>query len=102
MYNSQTKNIRPIDLLSSIRTKLEIETFGLEYLALQLVANVKSFPIVIFINDFRFYRNMYCSLTSVYAVSAALSTIDYQKSSNAYILTLGLYSSDFNIVLSCF
>ena len=101
VYNLQTKDIRPIDLLSPIRIKLEIEAFGHEYLASQLVANVKSFPIIIFIDDFKLYRNMYCSLTGVYAIPAALSTINRQKSSNAHTLTLGPHGSNFNMVLSC-
>ena len=101
VYSLQIKDIRSIDLLSLICAKLEIEAFKCKCLALQLVENVKSFPIVIFIDDFGLCRNMYCSLTGVYAMSATLSTIDHQKSSSAHTLTLCSHGSDFNMVLSC-
>lgn len=102
VYNSQIKQLRPINFLAFVKAELKIEAFGQEYLALQLAANVKFFFLMIFIDGFGLYQNIYCSLTGVYAMPAALSTTDYQKSSNAHTLTLSLYRSDFNMILSCF
>ena len=101
VFNTATGYIRPIDLLSSVWGKLGLEVFRHAYLTDKLVENVRSFPIVIFINDFRLYRNMYRSVTGVYIMPARLSIEDQQRSSNAYTVTLVSHGSNFDEVIGC-
>lgn len=101
VFNAATGCIRPIDLLSPVRGELELEAFGRAYLTEKLVENVRSFPLVIFVDDFGLYRNMYRSVTGVYAMPAGLSIEDRQRSSNAYTVTFGPHGSDFDEVMGC-
>lgn len=76
VFNAATDCIRLIDLLLLIWGKLELEVFGCAYLTDKLVENVKFFLIVIFVDNFELYRNMYRSVTGVYAMLAELSIED--------------------------
>ena len=100
VFNLSRSMFRPIAQMSALRAELEIEAFGRSYLESMLRENVTSFPLLIFIDDFGLYRNMYRSLTGIYAVSAGLSARDRQKSINAHCITLGPHGSDFNDVFS--
>lgn len=101
VYDPDAGKCRLIDLISPIRAKLELEAFGCAYLISKLQENVKSFPLIIFIDDFGLYKNIYKLLTGVYAMPADLLCTECQKSSNSYTITLGLYESNFNNVMSC-
>ena len=59
---------------------------------------IKSFSMVIFADGFGLYRNMYCSLTAVYAMPSGLTGAKWQKSQNCYTLTLGPHGLEFNNV----
>jgi hypothetical protein len=72
MHNISRQDFRFIDLLSFIRVKLKLQVFDREYLSSQLKQKIKSFSIIIFVDDFELYRNMYKALTNVYAVSVEL------------------------------
>ena len=74
IFDSHNGKTRFVDLLLPIQAELELEAFGRNYLSLRLVKNVKLFPIVIFIDDFGLYQNMY-RLTGVYAMPTGLSTL---------------------------
>ena len=102
VFNAAIDYIRPIHLLSLVRDELELKVFGRTYLTKKLMKNVKFFSIVIFIYHFELYRNIYRSVTRVYAISAWLSIKNRQKSSNTYIVTFSLYDSNFDKVMSCF
>lgn len=101
IFSARTGHTRSIDLLSPIRAELEIESLGRNYLTAQLITNVKSFPLVLFIDGFGLYRNMYRSLTGVYIMSAALTIDERKKSSNAHTVTLGPHGSDLKEVMTC-
>lgn len=59
------------------------------------------FPMIIFIVNFELYKNMYRSVTGIYAKFVRLTIEDCQKNSNTYTIILGFYGSDFDKVMSC-
>ena len=85
--------------MSSIRGELKLQVFGQEFLTSRLIQGITSLSIVMFIDDFELYCNMYHSLTGIYVVTAELSMSDRQKSINAHIITLEPHGSDFNDVI---
>lgn len=99
VFNAATGCIKLIDLLSLVQSKLELEAFGCVYLTDKLVKNIRSFFIIIFVDDFKLYKNMYKSVTRVYAMPAKLSIKDRQRNNNAYTITFGLHGSDFDKVM---
>lgn len=102
IYNVLTQKIRFIEFLQSIRAELKIKIFGRDYLIVQLLNKVKSLSMIIFVNEFEFYRNMYRILTDVYAVPAELTINERQKSRNVYIIILSFHESEFNDVINSF
>lgn len=70
LFNARTGHTRSVNLLSPIRAELELKVLDCSYLTAQLMKNIKSFPILLFIDNFGLYRNMY--RTGVYAIPAGL------------------------------
>ncbi len=60
-----------------------------------------SFSFVIFIDEFELYRNVYHSMSDIYAMSIALCELKRQKSKNAFILILSSYEAKLKNVLDC-
>lgn len=57
------------------------------------------FPILIFIDSFSVFRNLYRLLIGYYITPAGLTYKERTKSSNIFLLVLGPYSSNFaNII----
>ena len=56
VFNLFKNQFRAIDLLLFIQSELELQQYGREYLILQLTANIQSFFLIIFIDDFGLYR----------------------------------------------
>ena len=101
IFNVTRGDLRSINLSTPIRAELELEVFGREYLISQLIKGVQSYPLVIFIDDFGLYRNMYRSITGVYAMPAGLPASERQKCFNAYTIALGPHGSEFKDVMNC-
>ena len=101
VFNVTRRVIRPISLMSPIRAELELEAFSREFIIQQLMEGVLSLPLILFIDDFGLYRNMYRSLTGIYIVPAGLSISERQKAVNAHTVTLGPHGSNFNDVIKC-
>ncbi len=101
MHNISRQDFRFTDLLFLIRAELKLQVFNREYLNSQLKQKIKSFSIIIFVDDFELYRNLYRSLMSVYVVSVKLLAIERQKSSNCYTITLDSHDCDFNDIMNC-
>jgi predicted small metal-binding protein len=100
--NNFATRFRFTDLLSSIRAKLKLQIFDREYFSSQLKQKIKSFSIIIFVDDFDLYKNMYKILTNVYVVSVELSAWKRQKNNNYYTTILDLHDCDFNNIMNCF
>jgi hypothetical protein len=100
IFNVDHQQIRSISLTSPIRGELEIEAYGREHIISQLSKGVKSFPVLLFIDAFGLYRNMYRSLTAIYVMPASLCISERQKSINAHTLTLGPHGSNLNDVVN--
>lgn len=98
VLNACSQTIRPILQLSPNQGKLEIKAFGRDFLVSQLKNSIQLFPMVIFVDGFGFYRNMYRSLTAVYAMPTGLNIDKQQKSQNCFTLTLGPHGLEFNNV----
>lgn len=62
VFNAALGCIKPIDLMLFVWGKLELKAFGRIYLTKKLVENVRPFSIVIFVNNFELYSNMYRSV----------------------------------------
>lgn len=52
-------------------------------------------PLLSFINAFSLYRNTYRSLIGMYYIPTAINTYKRTRRANCFVLTLGLYSSNF-------
>ncbi len=60
------------------------------------------FLLVIFIDEFELYKNVYHSMSDIYAMSIALCELKKQKSKNAFILILNSHEATLKNVLDCF
>lgn len=98
VLNAKSQKLWPLCQSLPIRGELEIAAFGRDFLVSQLKNGIKLFPMVLFVDGFRLYRNMYRSLTGVYAMPTGLTIRERQKSRKYYTLTLGPHGSDFNDV----
>lgn len=54
-----------------------------------------SLPLIIFINAFSLYRNLYRLLIGIYFILVLLSSRERDRRANVFPLTLGPYSSNF-------
>ena len=76
--------------------------FFRNYLIFQLNNNVIFLLLIIFVDKFEVYRNMYRFFTNVYVVSAKFSFFEKQKNFNSYIITFESHESKFNNIMNCF
>lgn len=58
-----------------------------------------SLPLLSFINTFGLYRNVYRTLIGMYYIPAAMNTRKRTRRTNCFILTLGLYRSNFSDIV---
>ena len=63
--------------------------------------DVKSFPIILFIDDFGVHRNMYRALKAFYCIPAALPYDERRKIANVFTLTLGPPGADVQDIVTC-
>lgn len=101
IFNVSTQSIRSSNLADPIRGELELKAFGRENLTRILNQGVTSFPLLIFVDDFGLHRNVYHTITGVYAMPAGLSILNRQRSGNALTVALGPHGSEFNNVINC-
>ena len=59
VFNRSSRRIHSLRELLPPRGELEIDAFGRDFLVSQLRDGIQSFPMVIFVNGFGLYRNMY-------------------------------------------
>ena len=90
-----------------LRGELEMAYFGREQLAGFAVPadnsyDVKSLPIILFIDDFGIHRNMYRALKAFYCIPAALPYDERRKIANVFTLTLGPHGAEVQDVIACF
>lgn len=98
VFNEFSQKIWPLGKLLPTWGELEIGVFRRNFLAFQLMGEIKSYFIVIFIDAFGLYHNMDGFLTGVYIIPSGLSGTKRQKSWNCYMLTLGPHGLKFNNV----
>jgi hypothetical protein len=60
-----------------------------------------SFLLLVFIDDFELYRNVYHSVSDIYAMSTSLCELERQKSKNVFTLILDSHEAELNDVLEC-
>ncbi|KAL9635849.1 MAG: hypothetical protein Q9204_002463 [Flavoplaca sp. TL-2023a] len=93
------KEIDPLQLSPPPRGELELAHYGRPHLERYAVQKTLSIPLIVFIDAFGVYRNMYRSLMGIYATVAALNWRERKRRSNVFPLTLGPYASEFSDVL---
>ena len=101
IFNVSRECLRFSNLLSSMRGELEIKAFDREYLIKLLNEDVRSFSLLIFVDEFDLYRNVYHSVTDIYAMPASLCARERQKSNNVIIIVLDPHEAEFNDILNC-
>ena len=99
VFDINIKNMRFVDQLSFLRDELEILTFEKDFLFSQLFQDIQSCSFVLFVDVFELYRNMYKSLTEVYAMSVVLFSQERQKSTNSFVLILESHETNFRNVM---
>jgi hypothetical protein len=60
------------------------------------------FFLVIFINEFDLYKNMYHFVNDIYAMSTILCELKKQKCKNAFTLIFDLHEAKLSDVVDCF
>lgn len=93
------KEIDPLQLSSPPRGELELARYGRPHLEQYAAKRTLSIPLLIFIDAFGVYRNMYRSLMGIYATIAAMDWRERKRRANVFPLTLGPYASDFSDVI---
>ena len=64
--------IRDVSLLKLVWGELEVEAYSRSLLISHLENGIVSFPLLMFIDDFGLYHNMYRALTGIYVMLAGL------------------------------
>lgn len=98
VINFARHEIRPVFKTEPPRAELEISTFGREYFVKNR-GNTISMPLILFIDGFGLYRNMYRSITGIYFTPASLKLEQRNRRQNVFTLTLGSHSSDLSEIL---
>lgn len=82
--------------LHSLRGELEVLEYGRQHLESLHAARqrVRSIPLLMFIDDFGIFRNMYRALKAFYMTPAGLPYSQRRKVANNYTLTLGPHGAD--------
>lgn len=90
--------VTPLYLNYPIYGKLEIQIFGYTYIeSLNLRSGRRTmlYPLIIFINMFGLYCNLYRLLIGIYFILVLLSSRERDRRANVFPLTLGLYGLNF-------
>jgi hypothetical protein len=106
-YSSDTHELRSLRRSHPLRGELEIEYFGRDQLRTFVTPPdasyiVRSFPIILFIDDFGIHRNMYRALKAFYWIPAALPYGERRKIANVFTLTLGPHGARVEDIIACF
>ena len=94
--------MRALSLSVSLQGELETETYEKNYNFVSSSQDyvVKSFPMLVFIDAFGLYRNMYRFILGWYSIPAALNVKDRNRRSNVFVLTLGPHGSSPNDIFA--
>ena len=105
-YNEK-ESFRPIRKIPALRGDIEVEHFGREQIC-SLAAppddsyDVRSFPIILFIDDFGVHRNMYRALKAFYWIPAAFPYSERRKLANVFTFTLAPHGHSIQDVVDTF
>ena len=96
--------LRPVSQAHPLRGELELQVFTRQGLinafdTQQTQIRVISLPLMIFIDGFGLYRNMYRSLMGIYLINAAFSFQERNRRVNVFPLTLGPHGSNLSDVI---
>lgn len=102
-HPTQKGTIRTMSKYLPIRGALEVKEFSRQQL-IEKFANpniqVMSLALILFINSFSLYRNMYRCLIGQYFILASLLFIERARRTNVFPFTLGLHSSNIEDVVA--
>jgi len=92
--------VQSFNLSNSIHEKLELFTFDCQYLIKSFKLNkCLSISLMCFIDVFELYCNMYHFLLDIYMIFASLTTVEWARRSNIFLITLDFHDSEFNDVI---
>jgi hypothetical protein len=100
VFSIDINTIRDVSLLNPVRGELEVEAYGRSALISHLKNRVISFPLLMFIDDFGLYHNMYRALTGIYIMPTDLLIRERKRPTNAHTLTLGPHGASFKDIIT--
>ncbi|ELR10244.1 hypothetical protein GMDG_04632 [Pseudogymnoascus destructans 20631-21] len=100
IFNEKRGDIRPAIQSHPHIAELEIRAHGRQWLTELLQRGFISAPLIMFIDVFGLYRNMYRSLTGVYFSLAGQTLRARMHRANVFVLTLGPHGASSDEVLS--
>ena len=99
IFELKNKSTRSLQLSAPIRDALELSIYGRTHLTSFSTSFYLSIPLLIFIDTFDLYRNMYRSLIRIYVTIINLSWRERKRRVNVLLLTLDSHVSDFEDVI---
>lgn len=104
VLNTRSLTWRSSLKIHALRGEVEVATYGREKLEARHCTKsvVRSIPILVFIDDFGIFRNMYRALKAFYITLAGLPYSERRKIVNNFTLTLGPHGADFDQSILCF
>ena len=96
VLNTKSYKWRSSLKVHALRAEIEVAKYGRDLLETRHSANsrVRSIPILMFIDDFGIFRNMYRALKAFYVTLAGLPYSERRKIVNNFTLTLGPHGAD--------
>ncbi|PYH90757.1 hypothetical protein BO71DRAFT_461601 [Aspergillus ellipticus CBS 707.79] len=103
VINLRSQKVRLYTQIHPLRAELELQSFSRDYFVwLSHQPHVQSISLLLFIDDFGAYRNMYKALKGFYLTPSALSYRERRRPANSFTLTLGPHGADFHDVIASF
>ena len=99
IWDSTTRDTRPLMQSPPLRAELELATHGRTHLINFSKSPSICLPILTFIDAFGLYRNMYRSILGIYATIAGLNWRERKRRANVLSLALGPHGSQFSDVI---
>ena len=104
ILNTRSYKWRSSLKVHALRAELEVQKYGRDHLETRhsTTCSVRSMPILVFVDDFGIFRNMYRALKGFYVTLAGLPYSERRKIANNFTLTLGPHGANLSQTVSCF
>ena len=102
IWNNKIKNIRSLMQFSSLRAKLKLIIHNRVYLINFSKFSIICLFLLIFIDAFELYRNMYRAIMKIYVIIIELNWRERKRRVNVLFLTLNSHVNNFFDVIKVF